>query len=1229
MTDQFQQLCVCGRAFSRISDFTKHERGCIKGKKRLSGALSRAKEAYQRKKLHRDEAQTQTEGDNVPQPEHDVSKTWTRSADDHSDNAPNPEPALSTSRTLAPETCTLPGGASDTLSLAQRRPRRLNRRLPLRFRDMLPEGALPLPPPGMELSESPPQGSSDSYIPCPPSPSLSAMRPIFKTQQNKFGLFRVFKGEGLPSHDPDEHPTGPLSQLTSAANSAHPIPPMNTTSSSNPFHPYPNESSLRLGDWYWNHGSQKSQESFKKLLGIIGDLEFNPEDIRNTNWKAIDRELGSSSDDVPEAGDGWSRSPVTISVPFHRRSSNPGPCDYTVPDFHHRRLVSIIRETLSDPFHHHVYHHEPYELWWHPPNRTCNVRVHGELYTSEAFIKAQDQLLALPHEPNCDLPRCIAALMFWSDATQLTSFGSAKLWPLYLYFGNQSKYRRCQPSSKLCSHVAYFQSLPDAFKDFVTERSGGKPSDALLTHCHRELFHAQWRILLDDEFLEAYEHGIVITCQDEVRRRIYPRIFTYSADYPEKVLIATIRNLGKCPCPRCLIPKARVDLLATEADVLQRRSLSRSDTAQRRAKVVSARKLIYESNYANAFSEKLSHTGFDLFMMLAIDLLHELELGVWKAIFIHLLRILQSVKHSEISELDKRYRQVPTFGQDTIRRFRENCSELKKMTAQGFEDLLQCALPVFENLLPKPHNSQVQRLLFYLCHWHALAKLRMHTDYTLDIMERLTVQLAQEMRKFAAETCPAFVTKELRREAESRRRREAQGGPAKTAGEPAADVCRQKTLNLQTYKLHALGDYHNQIRMFGTTDSFSTQPGELEHRVGKGRFTRTSRKAYIPQLASMERRQERIRRIKARATALHAYHQDPAPNRPDIHHVIGQSQNFPENILTFQARNSDDPAVKNFIPKLKAHLLPRARLLHCNTQEGPLTHNEDHILDADLSQVILKGERIYRHNLFRINYTTYDVRRAQDTVNPRTDHRDIILLSRDPSIHPFCYARVLGIYHANVIYIGPGHKDYRPRRIEFLWVRWFEVLDRPAGWEHAVLDSVKFPPMAEVDAFGFVDPTNVLRCWHIIPAFADGQVHPDGVALSRNAQDATDWKRYYVNRFVDRDMVMRYHWGLGVGHTYTHGNSELFNSLIPTSISQADSGEGLSGSNSIANPICMDQDSNSDLDWVDSDFEVEDTDDEQHSDLEELDEEMELEQVAMEDDTDDGFDSNAFGDFKF
>lgn len=46
--------------------------------------------------------------------------------------------------------------------------------------------------------------------------------------------------------------------------------------------------------------------------------------------------------------------------------------------------------------------------------------------------------------------------------------------------------------------------------------------------------HAVWNHLLDADFLEAYAHGIVVQCPDGVRRRFYPRILTYSADYPEK-----------------------------------------------------------------------------------------------------------------------------------------------------------------------------------------------------------------------------------------------------------------------------------------------------------------------------------------------------------------------------------------------------------------------------------------------------------------------------------------------------------------------------------------------------------------------------------------------------------------------------------------------------------------------------------------------------------------------
>ena len=45
---------------------------------------------------------------------------------------------------------------------------------------------------------------------------------------------------------------------------------------------------------------------------------------------------------------------------------------------------------------------------------------------------------------------------------------------------------------------------------------------------------AIWTLLLDSDFMHGYEHGIVIQFADGIQRRVFPRIFTYSADYPEK-----------------------------------------------------------------------------------------------------------------------------------------------------------------------------------------------------------------------------------------------------------------------------------------------------------------------------------------------------------------------------------------------------------------------------------------------------------------------------------------------------------------------------------------------------------------------------------------------------------------------------------------------------------------------------------------------------------------------
>jgi hypothetical protein len=95
---------------------------------------------------------------------------------------------------------------------------------------------------------------------------------------------------------------------------------------------------------------------------------------------------------------------------------------------------------------------------------------------------------------------------------------------------------------------------------------------------------------------------------------------------------------------------------------------------------------------------------------------------------------------------------------------------------------------------------------------------------------------------------------------------------------------------------------------------------------------------------------------------------------------------------------------------------------------------------SDHSRLFFQRDRMFLHNVFRVNYTTYDIRRKQDTVNSNTTHRDIMILANtnDDSDHPFLYARVIGIFHVNAIYTGGSLPDYHPRKVEVLWVRWFE-----------------------------------------------------------------------------------------------------------------------------------------------------------------------------------------------
>jgi hypothetical protein len=227
--------------------------------------------------------------------------------------------------------------------------------------------------------------------------------------------------------------------------------------------PFPNHSSFELGEWYIEAGSQLSLASLQNLVELAQRPGFS-EQVSQANWPKIFNSLGGDGDVLSDpTGDangdwideaGWKQTPVSIPVPIGGLAEAQ-----VVGTLFHRSIVSILREKISNSPDTELFHFDPFEVHWQPDLESPPQRVYSELYNSDAFMKAHRELQDSPQPAGCHLPRVVVGLMFWSDSTHVSAFSSEKLWPLYMCFGNESKYRRCKTASELCHHVAYFDEV--------------------------------------------------------------------------------------------------------------------------------------------------------------------------------------------------------------------------------------------------------------------------------------------------------------------------------------------------------------------------------------------------------------------------------------------------------------------------------------------------------------------------------------------------------------------------------------------------------------------------------------------------------------------------------------------------------------------------------------------------------------------------------------------------
>jgi Plavaka transposase len=119
--------------------------------------------------------------------------------------------------------------------------------------------------------------------------------------------------------------------------------------------------------------------------------------------------------------------------------------------------------------------------------------MYSELYNLDIFYDEHDKVQhALIDNQTCKREKVIAALIFWSDAMHLATFGTTKMWPVYMLFSNLSKYIRFKSKSGATKHLAYIPPLPDLLQDELKaiHLKWDTQQKSILTHCHWELMHA-------------------------------------------------------------------------------------------------------------------------------------------------------------------------------------------------------------------------------------------------------------------------------------------------------------------------------------------------------------------------------------------------------------------------------------------------------------------------------------------------------------------------------------------------------------------------------------------------------------------------------------------------------------------------------------------------------------------------------------------------------------------
>ncbi|KIJ46695.1 hypothetical protein M422DRAFT_249859 [Sphaerobolus stellatus SS14] len=461
------------------------------------------------------------------------------------------------------------------------------------------------------------------------------------------------------------------------------------------------------------------------------------------------------------------------------------------------------------------------QIMWYPVQKFLNngfriIRIYDELNSGEAWWEIQS---SLPQEDG--VPHCFLPLHLWLDKSKVSE--KIKMHPILVRPGFLPSAIRNGSGNGGGVLIGYMPIVGNPNESVEAEDDSAASVE--IACFKREVYHKVVKLIFAS-LKNPSRYGEAVNCGDKILRVLFPGFLIHSVDGEEGCCTCGTRGAkANHPCPRCLISKTLLYQLSKKATPRSQHTMQEVFRKAKDAASASSREnilkeyglhLVKWTDHAPLLKNAFWQFGnSDPYAAYSYDMLHSFDSGEWgKHQWPLLLKILTASEQARLSKnIDKtpRWRGLKHFKAVASTDFTDGNS---------YKDILKIILPSLVDLLPA--NSSF-----------------VHCVRLLGIMRAIGgLSVIQEDQIKYLELCLSQYEKHC------------------------IIVSQKYGKNYNYPKHHGLLHLPEDLRAKGTTENYSTRPGEGFQQEVQQAYDQTNFRNVEPQMTKIDENQEVIAQIR-------------------------------------------------------------------------------------------------------------------------------------------------------------------------------------------------------------------------------------------------------------------------------------------------------------------------------------------------------------------------------